>query len=657
LEKLIRGWLISIFIFFPLFWSFGLPASKTENVNVLLVNSYHRGYQWTDSLNAGIQRILISHPEITLYTTDLDAKKFSQLKFDLDKKYIEERYAGIKFSGIIVTDNDALDFMIKYKESLFPKIPVVFAGISNPKDYHLDGTEYFGFEESVNSDSIIYLIRKILPSSKKIMILVDNTTTGKVYQNEFSGGGKNYHDLKIDFSDSINIGSICNFDFAGKKYDAVLYTAISQDVDGSFIDPEIAVERIGKNINVPLFSNDPKYLGYGILGGTFQSGLVHGEKVMELLIKLINSGDHTLYNHINYIKQGYFFDDNELVRYNIPISRLPKGSIIYNQRESFFKENFFLLILLIGILTLSVIVLSVVNRHRKLLQRRSIRSIQDIANQKNELQDAHEKLSVLITELETANQKLNESNIELLKAKKKAEESDKLKSSFLANVSHEIRTPLNSIVGFSSLLAEGEQNAETRKMYMELVESNTESLLVLIDEIIDLSKIEAQQLTINKVDFSIDALMLELFEIFKRDHANGKVDLNIHTISDSKELKVFSDKVRVRQVFINLLSNAFKFTETGTIEFGYERNKKNEVILYVKDTGIGIKKEFHKAIFHRFRKLNENTGKVFRGTGLGLAITQKLVELLGGKIWLESEPDKGSVFRFILDGLQLIDKK
>ena len=647
MKKLIRSCLILILIFFPFVWSFGLPASP-GNMNVLLVNSYHRGYQWTDSITAGIQKTLKSHPEITLYIDDLDAKKFGQTKFELEKKYIEEKFAGIIFSGIIVTDNDALDFMIKYKESLFPKIPVVFAGISNPKDYHLEGTEYFGFEESVNSDSVIYLIRKLLPSSKKIMILVDNTTTGKVYQNEFSGGRKNHNDLIIDFSDSINISSICNFDFAGKKYDAAFYTAISEDIDGSIIDPEIAVERVGKNINVPLFSNDPKYLGDGILGGTFQSGLVHGEKVMELLIKLINSDDHSLYKHINYIKQGFFFDDNELVKFNIPISRLPKGSIIYNQRESFLKENFIFLTLLIGILSLSVIILAILNIYRQLAHKRSKRNLEEVENRKNELQEAYEKLSVLILELETANNKLNKSNLELMVAKKKAEESDKLKSAFLANVSHEIRTPLNSIVGFSSLLSEPDLSQDTRDSYIEMIESNTESLLVLIDEILDLSKIEAQQLTLKMQDFSMDELISELLQIFSHGNVNLNVELRAGQTIEGKSLSILSDRVRVKQIYINLISNAFKFTDSGFIEIGYYLSNEDEVILYVKDTGIGIKKEYHQEIFNRFLKLNENSSRIYRGTGLGLAITEKLVELLGGKIWLESEPNKGSIFYFTL---------
>jgi signal transduction histidine kinase len=181
-----------------------------------------------------------------------------------------------------------------------------------------------------------------------------------------------------------------------------------------------------------------------------------------------------------------------------------------------------------------------------------------------------------------------------------------------------------------------------------MIESNTESLLVLIDEIIDLSKIEAQQLTLKKQDFSIDVLMEELFQIFSHGLKNPAIELKTNRISPDQELFVFSDRVRVKQVFVNLLTNALKFTDSGFVEMGYFLSENNEIVLYVQDTGIGISKEFHTAIFHRFRKLNENRARVYRGTGLGLAITQKLVELLGGKIWIESESGKGSIFNFTL---------
>ncbi len=248
-------------------------------------------------------------------------------------------------------------------------------------------------------------------------------------------------------------------------------------------------------------------------------------------------------------------------------------------------------------------------------------------------------------------------NTELQLAKEKAESADRLKSAFLANVSHEIRTPLNSIVGFSSLLIEPDLKDEDKHAYVNMIESNTESLLVLIDEIIDLSKIEAQQLTLKKEEFSVDQLISELFQIFKHENSNCDVVFLIEKISDNMDLFANSDRVRVRQILINLLTNAFKFTESGSVKMGYLKIDGN-VVLFVKDTGIGISEEHHRVIFQRFRKLNEIQDKrIYRGTGLGLAITEKLVELLGGQIWVESDLGKGSCFYFTLPDLELRDVK
>jgi len=190
-------------------------------------------------------------------------------------------------------------------------------------------------------------------------------------------------------------------------------------------------------------------------------------------------------------------------------------------------------------LILIVFILLVVNRRRKKSQKRSQSQLVKIETQKRELEEAHEQLNKVISELENTNDRLKDTNASLFEAKKKAEESDNLKSAFLANVSHEIRTPLNSIVGFSSLLIEPDLSEETKKMYTEMIESNTESLLVLIDEIIDLSKIEAQQLTLKKQDFSIDVLMEELFQIFSHGLKNPAIALKTNRISPDQELFVF----------------------------------------------------------------------------------------------------------------------
>jgi len=626
------------------------PNSPTtgKTKNILVVNSYHQGLAWTDSLMEGIVREIKKYPEIALNIENLNSKLFGQTHFEITRNFFQNKYSNIHFEGVIVTDNDALDFAFQYDQDLFPNVPVVFAGISNLGDYPLEGSFYNGFKEMANTDSIIDLVKLLLPESKKLLVLTDHTTTGKIYREELVNQKSHFPDFNVLFPEEIDIDSICAMVSSDKELDAIFYISINQDKYGNPVDNILLLDTIGKLAQVPLFANDPIYISKGILGGLFQSGVKQGIEAAKLLLQKMDSPSKESGNNIHQTELEYFFDYALLNKFSISTNRLPKGVILKNQSSIFNRSNFGVLIIVLILLSHAILILSIVNRKRRNKQKRSDNQLREIETQKMELEEAHKQLSSVISELENANVRLKESNINILEAKKRAEESDNLKSAFLANVSHEIRTPLNSIVGFSSLLIEPDLDDETKKTYADLIESNTESLLVLIDEIIDLSKIEAQQLTLKMQDFSIDMLIAELVQVFSHGHKNSRAELRSGKISETAELFIFSDRVRVKQVFINLLTNAFKFTDSGFIEMGYFFSENKEVILYVKDTGIGIHKDHHQAIFHRFRKLNENAAKIYRGTGLGLAITQKLVELLGGKIWIESEPGQGSTFFFTL---------
>jgi signal transduction histidine kinase len=603
----------------------------------------------------GMIRVIKQHPEITFYCEALNSKEFGQTNFELMNEYFQHKYSKIKFDGVLVTDNDALDFVIKFKDFLFPDCPFVFTGVSNPEDYPLTESLVYGYTENVNTDYVFEFVKRILPTAKKVLVLTDLTTTGKIYREDFQKQAGKLVDFQVIFPEVIDIDSVARMLESDVEYDAIYYVGIGQDQKGRLIDFVAMFDSISKYARVPLFANDPIFNGRGVLGGMYQSGQKQGIKASQLLIELMDSTKKRPTQHYFETDRDYFFDRNMLDKFGIPKNRLPIGSVIIN--ESIFRnpQNLFGIVGLFVLLFFIIIILSIVNRRRKIQQRKSNSQINKIETQKVELENAHKQLNKVISELEKTNLQLNVSNQKLTEAKKKAEESDKLKSAFLANVSHEIRTPLNSIIGFSSLLGDPALNEETRKTYIDLIESNNESLLVLIDEIIDLSKIEAHQLALNKIDFSVDDLIKELFRMFNQSNKNNEIELRIVLSPEGKELFVISDRVRVKQIFINLISNAFKFTNAGTIEFGHLLSVKDGIVLYVKDSGIGISKEHHKAIFQRFRKLNENTGKVYRGTGLGLAITQKLVELLGGKIWLDSEPGKGTIFYFTLQGLVLKD--
>ncbi len=623
--------------------------------NVLLINSYHQGFAWTDSLTSGIAKALKAHPEYNLYIEHLDSKQFGKSNFEIELKYLQAKYASIKFDGMLVSDNDALDFLIQYEKEFSPNVPVVYVGISNPEDYSLEGSRYYGIKESGSSEGVVDFVRKLLPNSKRLLIITDLTTTGLIYRKEFLIQAQKYEGFKVSFPDVIDLDTIYRTISSENDFDAIYYVGISQDKNGRLMDSMPLVKQICLRVKVPVFTNDPIYNGVGVVGGLFQSGKKQGSKAVDILINLLSTKSRDSIRHVYTTDGEYFFDWELLNRFNISIKKIPPDAIMINQKQFFAKEHLGYLIILLLVLIFIILVLSFVNRRRKSTQKRTNNQLREIESQKSELEEAHEQLGRVILELENTNDRLKDTNVRLMEAKKKAEESDNLKSAFLANVSHEIRTPLNSIVGFSSLLSEPDLSDETKKLYIDLVESNTESLLVLIDEIIDLSKIEAQQLTLKKQTFSIDSLMSELFQIFSQTHNSPNVELRMKTVSNKKELIVNSDRVRVRQIFINLLSNAGKFTDTGFIEFGYREDDSHGIVLYVKDTGIGISKEYHKAVFHRFRKLNENSGKIFRGTGLGLAITQKLTELLGGEIWIESQLGEGACFLFTLDNLVLQD--
>jgi PAS domain S-box-containing protein len=237
--------------------------------------------------------------------------------------------------------------------------------------------------------------------------------------------------------------------------------------------------------------------------------------------------------------------------------------------------------------------------------------------------------------------------LELKTAKEKAEESDRLKTAFLSNMSHEIRTPLNSIIGFSYLLYNREVPPDKQKLYLQQINASSQMLLRLIQDIIDISKIEAGQLGIEYSTFDLKLMLQELFQHFSSETAASGKKIAITCSNLDTSLMYHSDFIRIKQVYSNLLSNALKFTESGSIRFGYEA-KDDHISFFVKDTGIGIKDEDQAHLFQRFMRIENRLSRDARGTGLGLAICKNIVELLGGSISFESDYQKGTVFTFRL---------
>jgi PAS domain S-box-containing protein len=240
---------------------------------------------------------------------------------------------------------------------------------------------------------------------------------------------------------------------------------------------------------------------------------------------------------------------------------------------------------------------------------------------------------------------------ELKYAKEKAVESDKLKTAFLSSMSHEIRTPMNHILGFIELLKDPGLSEKEKKEFMDIVKSSGNLLLRLIDDIIDIAKLESGQLVINQVDLELDKFVDDLYSAFSeqlKSIGKGKIEFKVIKPKNPIAEIIKTDPLRLQQIVSNLLSNALKFTQEGKIIFGYTLEPDSNLHFYIEDTGIGIPAEKHLEVFERFRQLDGSYAREYSGTGLGLAISKGLVELMHGEIGLDSHPGKGSRFYFTI---------
>jgi signal transduction histidine kinase/ActR/RegA family two-component response regulator len=277
-------------------------------------------------------------------------------------------------------------------------------------------------------------------------------------------------------------------------------------------------------------------------------------------------------------------------------------------------------------------------------------TIQDITERKQMelfLLEKSKKIEAQNEEYLQINEKIVQTNNELIIAKEQAEESDRLKSAFLANMSHEIRTPMNGILGFAELLKEVNLSGEEQQEYIAIIEKSGIRMLNIINDIIDISKIEANLMNLDIEDSNINEQIDYIYTFFKSEVEAKGMKLSIRNSLPAKESIIKTDREKLYAILTNLVKNAIKYSHEGTIEIGYLK-KDDYLEFFVSDTGIGIPKDRQEAIFERFVQADSADKMARQGAGLGLTITKAYVEMLGGKIRVESEESIGSTFYFTL---------
>jgi PAS domain S-box-containing protein len=283
------------------------------------------------------------------------------------------------------------------------------------------------------------------------------------------------------------------------------------------------------------------------------------------------------------------------------------------------------------------------------------RAVEELGESEKMLKRQNEEYAALNEELIESNERIKAINRELLSARKKAEESDRLKTAFLANMSHEIRTPMNAIIGFSEMLLKQEIEKEKKESFAKIINGSCQQLLRLVDDIIDIARIETGQLELHEGKTDLNQMISGIAGIFAPEAEQKGVAMNVETGLPAERAEIIADSSKVNQILTNLVSNAVKFTEKGSIDIGY-RLRNGHIEFFVNDTGPGIGPQYHKVIFDRFRQVDTDPARKHRGAGLGLAISKAIAELMDGNITVESEPGKGSSFTFTIPHRPAVQK-
>lgn len=618
LDKLLK--FICIFTLFivikDLYFTKEVLATSPTVKEVLIIASYDGNDRWESKLLNGIYDVLKNEEFEVLYKVEsLSLNNKDNSYFQTQAQLLKLKYEKSNFDLIITLDDEALDFASTYNSLIFKGTPIIYGGINNPSK--LSQYPYNTFTGVIEQHNAIGLIDFILANhkeTKEINVLLDNSIFSSTVEDNIKANSSYYSNkVKFNFLKSDYIKDIK--EMLGKSTPPHVSIVVGTfKMDNDFVPmAKDSISELRKCSDCRIYILNSRYLNSAIIGGHVTHGVEHGKTIGKVASKILNGEPISSIPPIYDSSGSYVFNYDELKINNISKDKLPKSSIIINSPLS--RGKFIRLILLS--LTLVVIFCLIIITYQTIEKAKNIK-IADAERRRYE---------------------------EVVKY-------DKMKTEFLANISHELRTPLNVMLSALQLLDVHKENGDILFKSSDIsnnlgyIKQNSYRLLRLINNLIDVTKIDAGffqlHLENKNIVHVVEDITLSIAEYIESKGINLIFDTN----EEEKYIAMDSDKIE--RIILNLLSNAVKFTPSGGTIFVDVCCNDAKVSVSVKDSGIGIPKDKQEFIFDRFTQIDSSLSRNREGSGIGLSLVKSLIELHNGKIYLESELDKGATFTFEL---------